>query len=66
MQLEPSLTKDWAHRDYKSLYLPQEEVDRGTFTKVGTSPEMEAYFAEKQTKAAARRIEVMLAEDVRS
>ncbi len=61
MQLEPSLTKDWVHRDYKRLYLPREEIAPGTFTKVGTSPEMLKYFADKSEDAAARRIEVMLA-----
>jgi len=61
MRLEPSLTKDWNHRDYKGLYLPREELKPGTFTKVGSSPEMIAYFAKKSDSAAARRMEVLLA-----
>ena len=55
MRLEPTVEEDW----YESIYRkrPAEDgAEKGTFRKVGTSSEMEAYFAAKAKVAGAKAL----------
>jgi len=56
IRLEPSLTSDWKERIFYNKKLETEHVDRGTFTKVGSSDEMVAYFAKKAERQRSEKI----------
>ncbi len=67
LRLDPSVNGEWTERVYERGRLDRDKVDSGTFTRVGTSPEMVKFFLEAKERNARRRFgKVFNVKDVRA
>ena len=62
MRLEPTLEDDWKVVEYQKGRLEPALIERGSFKRVGTSPEMEALFEKKRMEQPMLRMRRLLHE----
>ena len=55
LRLAPTEQEGWLYREYRAGYLPMQDVDAGTFAKVGDENTV-AFFERTKTKQSARRL----------